>query len=78
METVSNVERGHTLTGLETLEGIARAVGTPIGHFFEGYRPDRRITVRRARLEQELLDEIEKLSDGQVGLAARLIKAIRG
>jgi len=75
VETVSNVD---TLTGLETLEGIARAVGTPIGNFFEGYRPDRRITARRDRLEQEVLDELEKLSDEQVGLAARLIKAIRG
>ena len=47
-------------------------------YFFESYRPDRRITVQRARLEQEVLDELQTLSDEQVGLAARLIKAIRG
>jgi hypothetical protein len=52
-------------------------VGSPISYFFEGYRPDRRITVRRARLEQDVVDELAKLSDQEVGLAARLVKAIR-
>jgi len=77
VETVSNIERGYALTGLETLEGIARAVRTPLTYFFEGYRPDRRITGRRANLEQQVLDALEKLSDEQVALAARLVTVIR-
>jgi transcriptional regulator with XRE-family HTH domain len=76
-ETISNVERGYSLTGLNTLERVAKAVGSPVSFFFEGYRPDRRITARRARLEQDVLDELAKLSDQEVGLAARLVKAIR-
>ena len=77
METISNIERGQALTGLETLEEIASAVKTPLTYFFEGYRPDRRITGRRASLEQQVLDELEKLTDEQVDLAARLVTVIR-
>ena len=77
VETISNIERGQALTGLETLEEIASAVKTPLTYFFEGYRPDRRITGRRASLEQQVLDELEKLTDEQVDLAARLVTVIR-
>src|SRR5438874_1849478 len=58
VETVSNIERGYSLTGLDTLEGISKTVGMPVAYFFEGYRADRRITVRRGRLEQDVLNEI--------------------
>jgi len=52
-------------------------VRTPLTYFFEGYRPDRRITGRRANLEQQVLDELEKLSDEQVALVVRLVTVIR-
>jgi len=48
VETISNIERGHTLTGLETLERIAKALGMPIIYFFEGYRAAHRVSRRRA------------------------------
>ena len=53
-------------------------MGSPISYFFEGYRPNRWISVRRARLEQDVLDELGKLSDEQLGLAAKLVRAVRG
>ncbi len=77
VETISNIERGHTFTGLETLGQIAKAVHTPLTYFFEGYGPERRIKRRRAELHQRLLDECDRLSDEQMALAVRLIAAIQ-
>jgi transcriptional regulator with XRE-family HTH domain len=77
VETISNIERGHTYTGLETLEQIAKAVDTPVPFFFEGYRPERRLTKRRAYLQQRLLDLCDQLSEWQLSLAAKLIGALR-
>ena len=36
-ETVSNIERGQTLTGLDTLERLSRCLQIPVSEFFEGY-----------------------------------------
>jgi transcriptional regulator with XRE-family HTH domain len=79
VETISNIERGHTLTGLETLEGIGKVLGTPLIFFFEGYRPEHRQgSRRRAELQQNLLDQAETLSDDQMRVAVRLIQALKG
>jgi len=77
VETISNIERGHSLTGLETLEQIAKALNSPLGHFIEGYRPERRSSRRRASLQQAVLDASDKLSDDQLAVAVRLIEALR-
>jgi transcriptional regulator with XRE-family HTH domain len=77
-ETISNIERGHSLTSLETLELIAKKLGTPLASFVEGYPPGRRTTRRRAELQQQLLDTIEQLPDHQISIAVRLIEALKG
>jgi transcriptional regulator with XRE-family HTH domain len=77
VETISNIERGHSLTGLETLEKIARRVNTPLTFFFEGYRPERRTSRRRRELQQRLIDQVENLSEEQMGVAVRLIQALQ-
>jgi transcriptional regulator with XRE-family HTH domain len=76
VETISNIERGHSLTGVETLEQIAKALGTPIGYFFDDFPHKRRITPRRAELQQQLLDAVEKLPDDQIRVALKLVKAL--
>ena len=53
VETISNIERGHSVTGVETLEQIAKALGTPVSYFFEDFPHKRRITPRRAELQQQ-------------------------
>jgi transcriptional regulator with XRE-family HTH domain len=77
VETISNIERGHSITGLETLEQIALVLHTPIVYFFEGYMSERRVTRRRAEAQQRLLESADKLSDGQIAVAVRLLDALR-
>jgi transcriptional regulator with XRE-family HTH domain len=78
VETISNIERGHSITGLETLEQIALVLHIPIIYFFEGFMPERRVTRRRAEAQQHLLECADKLSDDQIAVAVRLLDALRG
>lgn len=77
VETISNIERGHSLTGVETLEQIARAVRTPVGYFFEEFPVRSKMARRRAELLQQLLDAADQLTDDQVRIAIRLVKALK-
>ncbi|WP_109120775.1 helix-turn-helix transcriptional regulator [Azospirillum sp. TSO22-1] len=52
VETISNIERGAMLTGIDTLQRIAAALDAPMTYFFEGAGDERPIS--RARLEAEL------------------------
>jgi transcriptional regulator with XRE-family HTH domain len=78
VETISNIERGHTYTGLETLEKIAVVLETPVSYFFEGYTPERRGQRRRLELQQRLLETADKLSEREIALAIRLLGVLRG
>lgn len=75
VETVSNVERGFTHTGLATLEKIAMALDVPIRDFF----PDdnyAEISVKRLRKEEELRGLVRSLSDDDIEVATRQIAAL--
>ena len=76
VETISNIERD-TLTGLEALEHIAKALGTPLSYFFEDYSPGRRITRRRSEIVQQLLDNAERLPDEQLRVAIKIIQVLK-
>ncbi len=76
VETISNIERGHTQAGLETLEDLSKALGTPLIYFFEGYRPGLRISRKRAEAQQQLLDVFAKLPDEQIGVAIKLVEVL--
>jgi len=78
VETISNLERGHTLTGIDTLEGIAGALGAPIGFFFEGYASGRKLSRRRAKLFEQVQSRCGQLSDEQIEIAIRLLAALKG
>jgi transcriptional regulator with XRE-family HTH domain len=78
VETISNIERGHSQAGLETLEELSKALKTPLIYFFEGYRPGLRISRRRAEAQQQLLDIFAKLPDEQIGVAVKLIEVLQG
>jgi transcriptional regulator with XRE-family HTH domain len=77
VETISNIERGHTFTGLETLETISNVLRMPLIYFFESYHPERHMKRRRAELQQRLLETSEKMSDEQIVVAVRLLEALR-
>ena len=44
VETISNIERGYSYTGLETLEKLGQALEIPIREFFEEYEEARSLS----------------------------------
>ena len=59
VETISNLERGTYMTGLETLLRVAQCLDVPMASFFEDVDTPRGIG--RARLDQEL--ELRRLGE---------------
>jgi transcriptional regulator with XRE-family HTH domain len=78
VETISNVERGRTYIGLETLEQIADALKVPVTSIFEGYRAGLRVSPGRFELQARLAGAADKLSDDELRVAIRLVTALRG
>ncbi len=72
-ETVSHLERGKPLTGLDTLERLGRCLGVSVGDFFEGYEADRDVHKGRVELEQRLSELTRSLSDDDLKVAVDLI-----
>ncbi len=77
VETVSNIERGFALTGLETLSDIAGVVGVPMTYFFEGLSGPKRATRDQQELEEKLRNTIGALRSDDLQLALRLVDALR-
>ena len=78
VETVSNIERGQTLTGLDTLERLSRCLQVPVTEFFEGYDAERAVHKNRVELEQRLLDSAQSLSDADLSIAVDLVSVLAG
>ena len=77
-ETVSNIERGQTLTGLDTLERLSRCLHVPVSEFFEGYDAERAVHKNRLKLEQRLHDLTQSLSDDNLKSAVDIIEVLAG
>ncbi len=75
-ETVSNIERGQTLTGLDTLERLCKCLQVPLGDFFGGFDADRDVHKGRVELEQRLRDHIRVLSDDDLKVAVNLVEVL--
>ena len=76
VETISNIERGKTLTGLDTLDRLGRCLHVPVGDFFEGYDADRAVHKSRLELEQRLREHIRVLSDDDLKVAVNLVEVL--
>ncbi|MCH8840258.1 MAG: helix-turn-helix transcriptional regulator, partial [Planctomycetes bacterium] len=76
VETISNIERGHAYTGLETLEKPRVALGTPIRDFFEEAEATRSVPRERLELEHRLRDLARLLSDDDAKVALELVDVI--
>ncbi|MFP5514655.1 MAG: helix-turn-helix domain-containing protein [Alphaproteobacteria bacterium] len=77
VETISNIERGALLTGIDTLQRIAGVLDVSMVYFFEGVSDDP--SVSRVRLERELrLQSIaQRLSDRDLYLAISIIEVLQ-
>ncbi len=76
VETISNIERGHSLTGLDTLERISRSLEVPIRDFFEGLEEGRSVQRSRLVLEQRLLKLIQGLTEAELKTARELMEVL--
>lgn len=76
VESVSNIERGHTLPRLQTLEKIGRRLDAPLADFFDrdtAGAPDKQ---RRAELQAIVTARLQALSDADLEIAAKQIEAL--
>ena len=74
--TLSNIERGEALTGLETLALIAQVTGKPMVFFFEGIEDTRSVSRKRLEAEEELRLQAKGLRDSDLALAIALVKTV--
>ncbi|TWB45490.1 helix-turn-helix domain-containing protein [Nitrospirillum pindoramense] len=75
-ETISNIERGFALTGLDTLQRISEAVGSPMTYFFEGVGEGREASQRRLEKELQLLTEAQALEEKDLDVVISLSKLL--
>lgn len=76
VETLSNIERGHAYTGLETLKRLSVALGVPIRDFFEDVEERRSASRERLELEHRLRDLAGSLSDDDAKVALELVEVV--
>lgn len=76
VETISNIERGHSLTSIETLQLISDRLGVPLAALFEGLEKGRLNHRRRAELDQKIELLLESLPDKDAELALELVEAL--
>ncbi len=76
VETISNIERGHALPGLESLDQIARVLNVPLTSFLEGYDRTRKVNRARLELEQTVSALCHGFSDKELELAIRVLSAL--
>ena len=75
-EAISNLERGISLVGIDTLERLSIKLGVPIRDFFD-HAGLLRLSPRRAELLARLSATASGLTDKQLTLAVDQIVAIR-
>lgn len=76
VETLSNIERGAALTGLETLAQIAQVTDKPMVFFFEQSDESGSMSRKRLEAEDELRLQAKGLSDKELALAVALVKTV--
>ena len=77
VETISNIERGHAYTGLETLEKLSTAMNAPIVSFFEGADRASSQSLERAKMEIELSEVAQKLGDRDLRTILQMARTIQ-
>lgn len=76
-ESISNIERGQQLPGIDTLIELARALDTSVMVFIEGLDQPRELTPDRARQEAEHIEVIRSLSSAGLRIATEQVKVLK-
>lgn len=74
VQTVSNIERGQTLAGLDALESISQYLKVPISDFFD---EGRETSPKRAGIEIRIRDVVRELTDVEAEVALHLVEGLR-
>lgn len=77
VETISNIERGQALPGLDLLGAIAEVTAAPLASFVEGFDRTRDVSPARLTLEEQIREATRPLTDRELALATRLLRAIK-
>ncbi|WP_215908873.1 helix-turn-helix domain-containing protein [Phreatobacter stygius] len=77
-ESVSNIERGKQLPGLDTLSDLATALNVPLVTLLADLVAPRSISAERASMEARLDQICRQLTDADLRIALRQIEAFLG
>lgn len=75
VDAVSNIERGTSLAGYDTLERLADGLGVPIAEFFADPEAG---SSRRTETMERLIDAARALDDVELEKAASIIEVLAG
>ncbi|MCF3627691.1 helix-turn-helix transcriptional regulator [Thalassospiraceae bacterium LMO-SO8] len=75
-EALSNIERGHSVPSLDTLEKLSIHLDVPIAEFFEQAKAMEGQSPRRVGLETDARQVIKRLSDMNLEVALKQLKAL--
>lgn len=75
-EALSNIERGHSVPSLDTLEKLSIHLDVPIAEFFEAAKAMVGKSPRRVGLETDARQVIKRLSDMNLEIALKQLKAL--
>lgn len=76
VETISNIERGHSWPSLETMEGLATALGCPLAEFVEGYETQSAMSPAEGRLRADVARAAEALEEADLIIAVHLLHGL--
>ena len=77
-ESVSNIERGHVLPPLDTLQQLAQHLDVPMTYFFEDMDQTRHVARNRVELELKLRALGEELTDNELKLVVAVAETVKG
>lgn len=75
VDAVSNIERGTSLAGYDTLERLAEGLGVPVAEFFADPEAG---SSRRTETMQRLIDAARALGDDDLEKATAIVEVLAG
>ncbi len=75
VDALSNIERGVSLAGYDTLERLAEGLGVPVAEFFAEPEPGQ---AKRTETMERLLDAARSLGDEDLSKAVLVIEVLAG
>jgi transcriptional regulator with XRE-family HTH domain len=75
-ESISNIERGQQLPGIDTLVDLATVLNIPVMELLKTSGEQRRVSAERAENEARILDMVSTFSDRAVAIAAEQLGAL--